>query len=1431
MAPLETHADIPESFEGDLRNVLTKIWEPSDFWVGVILDFLNNENLEFELSQDSHDKVWSIIARINQINNDTTSSNSTLRDIFNSIINDIAGIRSEIRTKIYNGIIDTPINTFSPIVRQEVEPTVRIPTAPAEEISSESGSIFDTPLIPWTGGVNEDIVIPEIRRTETAAESVSLISEADITTVLEMWTKLSMLSDYINSQYTWNTSYEIIASHAHGLAVELTVDNPELKLSIPSYYNRISSEIIILQWILSQLNSNVDITELSLENSQDGESLSAYLDRLKSERSRVIASTAQILADAKTDIHNTFPILLQWMNPGDASSFDSFIETALTNIDRVEGISDNDVIVNLWKWISLEDSIGWDLSTLLIWSEHFLQFENFNLSDEDFSDIIMNMLRDQEWFRDSMVARYWEGISDESIVNLLLQDLALISPRIDAETWEEIFTSINETLRANFNELQQQLWNGLSTFYINGTLVWPIIDESDPNARDKHIVQMLYFYEWLLQDPNGAESIVWPIWTTVSIINRLRLLGIPLAIDQVEWDPWDEVAWLAVTIITLTAMVIWARSKRMTIPFTNIDMPRRYIWLSIPRLRWEGRTEYLRSPGGFSERYRALMREERNSDGTIKEEVQTQLTALEDEFKKFDSSLTLEDLVKREDLIKNLIDYHKSNNQWNIADKIKRIGDEIKFYSNRNVFYSTLFTEYQNITWNRGAINQISRRAWGVLLTWPLATIESRTGSQQLNLFGIRRAVQLDGYVWNFEAYFDNLTATSYLNTIRWSSLITESTRDSIESAVEAERAKTTWWMSNENIARAFEPINESIKAIQDKILATSWTIKDSYSDDFKWQLQTLLDNNIANNSTGWLVSRNLETLKNWLQELVDEIPLIERIHAGINTANHQYLRDAIEPKVREFIWEQGDNKIKDYADLVNPEDEAKKWIIIQIHEKIFANPRTANQGLFENILKDILSNGNDMQAKCEFLKNTAIEKWLPRVFTEMSRIPSIDWSSFTDLYNFMYTERFDEGKINTVKQLFVRPYGSWFENNLIFSDTWRLNTTFLEDFIQHRNEVDNVWNGGKKMSEEEIRTEKTRLVTEFKNEVRNTIDPNPPVWPIDPVDPIHPVDPEDEVTRKTWAELLSSDEHYGIMRDVMRDRFGVDLDDYVKDILDAEYDNLDTAYQDVTERLYNAWYLVDDWTDDYKWANPEDIDTDNTRTDVDETNDDTRTDVDNEPERAPTTFERRTIAEHVGDLNNPRNEFARSYRALLWELEMHPRWIEQWTINRIRADVFNNNYRTPWEASREINSILDTDYPGMSMQAGLSLDSYRIVEQRFSLDILDRAEILAELHGKRLSRSLTSQIRDSIVHNRVSWNEIERHLIWILNSPDIGIQVEKIPTVTDLTARYISQQTDGARITDDVRAEIERSYMDGVRQWPDARLSIWEIMRNAVGR
>jgi hypothetical protein len=185
----------------------------------------------------------------------------------------------------------------------------------------------------------------------------------------------------------------------------------------------------------------------------------------------------------------------------------------------------------------------------------------------------------------------------------------------------------------------------------------------------------------------------------------------------------------------------------------------------------------------------------------------------------------------------------------------------------------------------------------------------------------------------------------------------------------------------------------------------------------------------------------------------------------------------------------------------------------------------------------------------------------------------------------------------------------------------------------------------------------------------------------------------------------------------------------------------------------------------------------------------------------------------------------------LRWEMEMHPRWIENLTIQKIERDIFTSNYRTQWDAARAINSILNSDYPGLSMRAWISTDSYKIVEQRFSLDVLDRAEILAELHGKRLSRTLVSQIRDKIIKNNVSWNEIERLLISVLASPDIDITVEKIPTINNLTERYISRQTDGARITDDIKAEIERSYMDGVRQWPDARLSAWDAMRNAVWR
>jgi hypothetical protein len=35
-----------------------------------------------------------------------------------------------------------------------------------------------------------------------------------------------------------------------------------------------------------------------------------------------------------------------------------------------------------------------------------------------------------------------------------------------------------------------------------------------------------------------------------------------------------------------------------------------------------------------------------------------------------------------------------------------------------------------------------------------------------------------------------------------------------------------------------------------------------------------------------------------------------------------------------------------------------------------------------------------------------------------------------------MYAEGYNENKINSVKQLFVRPYGGGFENNIIFSDT-----------------------------------------------------------------------------------------------------------------------------------------------------------------------------------------------------------------------------------------------------------------------------------------------------------------------------------------------------------------------------------------------------------
>jgi hypothetical protein len=120
-----------------------------------VLNFLNNENLDLELSQSSHDMVLSIISRLRQINSDTTSSQNELTDVFNQIINDIADIKTEIRSKIYRGIIDSPIRTFSSPVRQETVPIIPTSISPADEISSESGSIFDTPLVPWGDEVSE----------------------------------------------------------------------------------------------------------------------------------------------------------------------------------------------------------------------------------------------------------------------------------------------------------------------------------------------------------------------------------------------------------------------------------------------------------------------------------------------------------------------------------------------------------------------------------------------------------------------------------------------------------------------------------------------------------------------------------------------------------------------------------------------------------------------------------------------------------------------------------------------------------------------------------------------------------------------------------------------------------------------------------------------------------------------------------------------------------------------------------------------------------------------------------------------------------------------------------------------------------------------------------------------------------------------------
>jgi hypothetical protein len=705
-------------------------------------------------------------------------------------------------------------------------------------------------------------------------------------------------------------------------------------------------------------------------------------------------------------------------------------------------------------------------------------------------------------------------------------------------------------------------------------------------------------------------------------------------------------------------------------------------------------------------------------------------------------------------------------------------------------------------------------------LTWPLATIEARTGSQQLNLFGIRSAIQWDGYVWNFEAYFDNLTATSYLNTIRGSSVIEESSKNNVEAADTIERAKDTWWMSNENIARAFEPINDAIKTIQNKVNATSWPIQAIYWDNFKTELQSLLDLNIWNEgAVKGLVPGNLVTLKDGVEELVSEIPLIERIHAWINTTEHQYLRDAIEPKVKEFIWEQWDNKIEKYADLIKTVD----WvdgIILKLHWEIQWSP---HENVFKTSLTQILTSWEAMESKCKFLKNSIPS--LRSIYTSMRNIPWIVDETLVDLYSFLKNENRSTTDIEKIRKLFNDPYGGEFKNNIIYSDTNRLNTDFITNFINHRNDVDAVtWK-----KPEDITRERKRLVDEFLARDHTAIDPNPPVWPINPVDPIWPLRPdaEDEIIRKTWVELLSSDNHYIIMNDIMRDRFWVDLNEYLKDVLTAEYDDFDSAYQAATNELERGWYLIDDWSDSYKWAEPGDINTDDTKIDVDDTD---VTDVDDWTERTPTPFERRIISEHIGDLNNPRNDFARSYRALLWELEMHPRWIEQWTINKIRSEVFDNNYRTPWEASGAINSILDTDYPGMSMRAGIPTSSYEIAELRFTLNVLDRAILLCELEWKRLKRDVASEIRRNIIEWNLWGNDIKNTLIDILKN-SLWIDITEIPTTNSLISRHFDSRITWTPLTDDIRAEIERSYMDWVREWPSSRLSIWELIRNAVGR
>jgi len=207
-------------------------------------------------------------------------------------------------------------------------------------------------------------------------------------------------------------------------------------------------------------------------------------------------------------------------------------------------------------------------------------------------------------------------------------------------------------------------------------------------------------------------------------------------------------------------------------------------------------------------------------------------------FSEKSGGIEIEDIIKREDIITGLRENAITDNNPKLASDLRKLWDQILFFKNEDIFYSTLYWRWiNNVFWTR--------------------------------------------YHGNFKEYFEWLIANNYLNFIRGADILDDNTKSWISETIEYETQEKEWWMTQDIVRGHFEEINGSIRALQDKILATPGSISDIYADDFKNEINNLLRTNIVDGwSTGWLKLRNISELKSWLTELVDEIPFIERIHA-----------------------------------------------------------------------------------------------------------------------------------------------------------------------------------------------------------------------------------------------------------------------------------------------------------------------------------------------------------------------------------------------------------------------------------------------------------------------------------------------------------------------------------------------------------------------